>query len=104
MPDREYFGFIWDEAKNETNKKKHKISFETASRVFNDPYLLTEYDDEHSNLDESRYKNIGMIDGNLVVAVWITDRDEKIRIISARKANLNEVRIYEECAKNLQLY
>ena len=46
MADKEYFGFIWDENKNKSNKKKHKVSFELAVRIFNDPCLYFEFDEK----------------------------------------------------------
>ena len=45
--------FEWDENKNLINKKKHKISFETAAYVFDDPYYIEMFDFEHS-VDENR--------------------------------------------------
>ena len=48
--------FVWDTEKNELNKKKHAgLSFELASRVFNDPLLYNVYDYSHSD-DEYREK------------------------------------------------
>lgn len=94
--------FVWDTDKNEINKKKHGISFETASRVFSDPFMLEKYDDENSTLDEIRYNCIGMCDGNLqVLAVSMTERGDMIRIFTARHAEKREVREYEENAANL---
>ena len=83
--------FEWDDAKNKINKIKHGINFKTAARVFSDPYLLEEYDEEHS-FDEDRWKVIGMVDD--VLFVIYTDRDEKIRLISAREATEQERRRY----------
>lgn len=52
--------FEWDENKNLINKKKHKISFETAAYVFDDPYYIEMFDFEHS-VDEDRYSAIGKV-------------------------------------------
>ncbi|MBQ3444409.1 MAG: BrnT family toxin [Selenomonadaceae bacterium] len=79
--------FEWDDAKNKINKIKHGINFKTAARVFSDPYLIEEYDEEHST-DEDRWKIIGMVDD--VLFVIYTNRDEKIRLISAREATEQE--------------
>ena len=46
--------FEWDENKNTINKVKHKISFETASLVFNYPNYIEMYDFEHST-EENRF-------------------------------------------------
>ena len=94
--------FLWDTQKNESNKVKHKVSFETASRIFNDPLLYTEYDRENSEEhNEYREKNIGSVGGVLMLTVSTTDVDDKKRIFSARKAEPEEVRIYERNAKTL---
>ncbi len=98
-----YLGtFVWDTAKNEDNKRKHKgLSFELASRVFNDPLLYQDFDYSHSS-DEHREKFIGMIEGQYVATVIATDRAGLIRLISARKAEKTEVRLYEQSAKRIQ--
>lgn len=98
----EYYGFEWDSEKNEANKKKYGISFETASRVFNDPCLLEKFDASHSSRNEERYASIGLLDGILILFVSHTDRNGKTRIISARKAVGKEVKEYERHRKSLQ--
>ena len=96
--------FVWDTEKNELNKKKHGgLSFELASRIFNDPLLYNVYDYSHSD-DEYREKYIGKIEGHYIVSVIATDRDNLILLISARKADKMEVRCYEENAKRIQSY
>jgi uncharacterized DUF497 family protein len=84
--------FEWDDAKAEANLRKHKLSFRIASRVFDDPLVLIEQDDSE-DYGESRYLAIGFIEG-LLVTVAYTERSDRIRIISARKANGNEQRAY----------
>ena len=85
------------------NKKKHKVSFETAVRIFNDPCLYVEFDEENSTLNEARYDYTGVIDvgGMPVLYVVATETGVKTRIISARKATVKEVTKYEQNAKNL---
>ena len=83
--------FEWDETKNEINKKKHKISFETAVHVFDDPDYIEMYDFEHSK-DEERFIAIGRV-GDILFVVFV-ERGEKIRIISARLATDIEKEIY----------
>ena len=88
--------FEWDDEKNRINKKKHGISFESAAWVFEDPHYV-EYPDEFHSDEELRYKVIGMVDNLLFVIC--TDREDATRIISARKANAKERRIYNDhCA------
>ena len=83
--------FEWDEVKNESNKKKHKISFETAAHVFDDPDYIEMYDFEHSG-DEERFVAIGRV-GDILFVVFV-ERGEKIRIISARLATEVEKELY----------
>ena len=75
--------FEWDENKNVINKEKHKISFETAAYVFDDPYCIEMFDFEHS-IDEDRYIAIGKV-GEVLFVVF-TERKDTIRLISARLA------------------
>lgn len=89
--------FEWHEDKNRTNKKKHGISFELASLVFQDPFLLSVPDDRYDDLEE-RWQTLGLIHG-MVIVVAHTIRESKydeeiIRIISARAATQSESRRY----------
>lgn len=86
--------FEWDEQKEKTNIKKHGLDFETAARVFDDENRLEWYDEIHSEYKD-RYITIGLIDGiACVIMVVYTDREETIRIISARKATKQEKEMY----------
>lgn len=88
--------FDWDSIKNDINKSKHGLSFEEAIEVFADPDAIEIYDEDHSE-DEDRFKVIGMLQRRIVVISLIfTERDEVIRVISARKANTEEKEIYEQ--------
>jgi uncharacterized DUF497 family protein len=84
--------FEWDERKAATNLRNHKISFQQASRVFDDLFALIEHD-LSEDYGEDRFMVTGMIEGMLVTVVY-TERAERIRIISARKANRDERRKY----------
>ena len=83
--------FEQDEDKNTINKEKHKISFETAAYVFDDPYYIEMFDFEHS-VDEDRYIAIGRV-GDIVFVVF-TERKDTIRLISARLATNAERSLY----------
>ena len=83
--------FEWDEDKNIINKEKHKISFETAAYVFDDPYYIEMFDFEHS-IDEDRYIAIGKV-GEVLFVVF-TERKDTIRLISARLATNAERSLY----------
>jgi uncharacterized DUF497 family protein len=90
--------FEWDEVKNRRNLRKHKISFENAKLVFDDPQALSDRDREVN--DEERWQTVGAMDNSIIVVVAHTLREEAgedvIRIISARKASPSERRAYEE--------
>lgn len=83
----------WDEEKNKINKIKHGISFQTARLVFADENLVKVADEEHS-IYEERYKIIGKVGRKKIILLVCTDRINKIRIISARQANMQERGVY----------
>ena len=83
--------FEWDSEKARINKRKHKVSFETAANVFFDDNRIELRDEEHSD-DEDRWQVIGKVEDILFVVY--TDREDRTRIISARKAKAKERRIY----------
>jgi len=88
--------FEWDADKARKNFRKHKVSFEEAKTVFNDPFTVTYPDPEHSN-DEERYITIGVSARARLLLVVHTEREaETIRIISCRKAIPTERRFYEQ--------
>ena len=87
--------FEWDEDKAAQNLKKHKVAFSEAATVFGDPLSKTFPDPNHS-IDEDRFILIGTSDQGRVLIVSHTDRADRIRIISARKATNRERKAYEE--------
>ena len=86
--------FEWDEKKANRNVNKHGVSFEEAATVFADPLSITIFDPLHSK-EEDRFVTLGMSNKNRLLVVVHTDRDDKIRIISARKATKKERKQYE---------
>jgi uncharacterized DUF497 family protein len=88
--------FTWDARKDQLNQRKHRISFDTALHVFDDPYHVTTQDREVGG--EPRWQTIGMVGAHnvLLVAHAADDEGGAIRIISARKATRTERRIYAE--------
>ena len=86
--------FEWDELKAEANFRKHKISFREASRVFEDPFVLIEQD-LTEDYGEDRFLATGLVEGLLIIVSY-TERSERIRIISARKAISDEQRAYDK--------
>jgi uncharacterized DUF497 family protein len=87
--------FTWDPEKAASNLEKHGVSFEEASTAFGDPLSRTRPDPMHSE-DEDRYVLLGMTSGDQLVVVVHTDRDETVRLISARLATPGERRRYEQ--------
>ena len=91
--------FERDEEKNKINKQKHHISFEVAARVFEDNDRIEMYDSLHSNLNEDRFITIGKV--KEILFVVYTERNEKTRLISARLAESNERRLYNNANSEL---
>jgi uncharacterized DUF497 family protein len=88
--------FEWDSDKAITNEKKHGINFSEATTVFGDPLELTITDPEHSS-GEFRFLSIGKSNaGNLLVVSYTERKQNRIRIISARKATGQEQKYYEQ--------
>lgn len=85
--------FEWDPEKQQINITKHGVSFSEAMMVFGDPLELTIADPDHSE-DEFRYISIGLTPTNQLLVVSYTERDERIRIISARPAVPRERKQY----------
>jgi len=73
---------------------KHQITFEEAKTVFNDPYYIDFYDPDHS-IEEHRYIMIGYSNQQNLLMVSYTERNDNIRIISARKVTQKEKKSYE---------
>lgn len=90
--------YVWDENKSRRNLAKHKVSFETASLVFDDPNALNLHDRTVNG--EERWLTLGLAGGIVILLVAHTDYEEDdeevIRIISARRATPRERRMYEE--------
>ncbi len=90
--------FIWDEEKSRRNLTKHRVSFETAKLVFDDPRAVSRMDREEDG--EERWQTLGLAGGIVVLLVAHTYREESgeevIRIISARKATAHERTVYEQ--------
>lgn len=85
--------FEWDEAKRQTNIRKHGIDFIDAVRVF-DGWTLTVIDGRF-DYGEVRELSTGVLDGVLITTIVHTDRADRIRLISARPASPKERIRYE---------
>ena len=86
----------WDIKKNKINIEKHVIDFVDANKIFENP-ILTKIDDR-IDYKEKRWIGIGKLEQVIVVLVY-TIRGNNIRIISIRKANKIERKIYNEHSK-----
>jgi len=81
--------FEWHKAKAEANFRRHGVSFDLATTVFRDPFAVERLDDREEH-GEERFVIIGMAEGRVLLFVAYTERDERIRIISARRATRYE--------------
>ena len=86
--------FEWDDAKAAINLTRHGVDFDDAIRVFLDPFRL-ELEDTRYDYGESRFRLLGEVNG-VLLAVIFTEREESVRLISARVAEANERRLYHE--------
>ena len=85
------FEFAFDAQKSRANLQKHGIDFVDAQALWADPDLI---EIPARTTDEPRFLVIGRIEGRHWSAV-ITPRDDRIRIISVRRARVEEVTLYE---------
>jgi uncharacterized protein len=87
--------FEWDENKATSNVEKHGVTFQDAKTVFNDEFSITIPDLQHGD-DEHRWIELGLsVRGRLLIVVY-TDRETRIRLISARLATSKEQNTYAE--------
>jgi uncharacterized DUF497 family protein len=94
MP-RDSLKFEWDPRKAASNLRKHGVSFEEATSVFDD-LLATVYEDPDHSVREKRYLTIGTSAQGRLLHIAFADRGERIRIINARKVTRKERELYEE--------
>ena len=92
------YNFEWDPTKAKSNFRKHKISFERASEIFLDPFMLSVFDETHST-NEDRWITLGKDRNNITIVVVHTFREidfdnSTIRMISARRATKREDKQY----------
>ena len=87
--------FEWNQNKAASNLSKHGVSFEEAKTVFDDPLYIDFYDPDHSE-DEERYLIVGESNRGRLLIVSYTEREDSIRLISAREVTRTEREAYEE--------
>ncbi len=99
--------FEWDEYKDLINIKNHEgISFEDATKVFDDDWSIEDYDESHS-ADEQRFFVIGLADFTLLRVVFtyreVESGNQIIRIISAWKATSKDKETYEKARNEFDI-
>ncbi len=90
--------FDWDAGKADVNLRKHGVSFDEASTAFFDGLSVTGRDPDHS-IGEHRLVTFGLSYPGKLLVIAHVERDDVIRIISARKATRAERRVYEESSQ-----
>jgi uncharacterized DUF497 family protein len=91
--------FEWDEAKNESNKRKHGVSFEEARELFEGETDYLELFDVVHSTREDRFIAIGEIRAGVIVVSWSEPREGVVRVISARMASRREVELFQQRLK-----
>jgi uncharacterized protein len=86
--------FEWDEAKDDSNFRKHGVRLEEALTVFLDPNSVTVTDTAHS-VDEDRYIDIGLSSRGRLLLVVYTERSSRLQIISSRLCTAREAKLYD---------
>jgi len=86
--------FTWTKDKNQINKRKHGFYLSEIVDVFNDPHLIEWYDKEHSSIEQDRFICLGKLHNVVILFVVFTVQGEDIHIITARKAEPIEERLY----------
>ena len=87
--------FEWDEAKAESNFRKHGVEMDEGATVFDDPNVIYLDDNAHSE-EEVREIALGYSDQNRLLCVVYTERGIKTRLISVCQATHYERREYEQ--------
>jgi len=93
--------FEWNERKNQLNIEKHGISFDTAEKIFEGPVLT--WIDNRKDYGEIREISLGKVEGQVLLTIAHTDRNECVRIISARVASQKERRTFENAERKKAL-
>lgn len=87
--------FEWDSEKARRNLAKHGVDFGESATVFGDPLSVTISDPAHSSLGDERFVTIGRSHAGRILVVVHADREETVRVISARLATRQERSRYE---------
>ena len=93
-----FMNFEWGEEKNEKNIRKHKIDFRDVPQVFDGPMIVNI--DNRMDYGEIRWIGMGFLRNIIAIIVFIEKDDDTIHIISARKANKHESKIFSKEIKD----
>ena len=85
----------WDPDKADEVWDRHGVTFEEAATIYLDPLAATAYDEEHSD-EEDRWATIGRSERDRLLVAVHTDRGSRMRLITAREAEPDEIREYEQ--------
>jgi uncharacterized DUF497 family protein len=91
--------FEWDDAKAAANLRRHRVSFEEATEVFYDPNAFDDCDLAHSD-EEARFFIIGLSSRRLLYVVYAERAGDVLRVISARRADRLERKMYERAGNS----
>ncbi|HKN75056.1 MAG TPA: BrnT family toxin [Candidatus Acidoferrum sp.] len=80
--------FEWNKSEGKDNYERHGVSFELAKEVFKDPFVV-EFLDDRRDYGEERFVIIGIVTAHVLYVAY-TERQDLIRIISARRAAKHE--------------
>ncbi|MGA2654950.1 MAG: BrnT family toxin [Gammaproteobacteria bacterium] len=86
--------FEWCEEKRKINLKNHGLDFEDAAHVWASIKMTQQ--DNRKDYGEKRYIALGLLNQRVVVMVYVIRGINTVRLISFRKANVREVKIYEK--------
>ncbi|RKZ36598.1 MAG: BrnT family toxin [Gammaproteobacteria bacterium] len=90
--------YEWDENKRKSNLEKHGLDFVIAYKIYESVEKLTI---SSKYASEQRWIDIAPVEKELMVLTLVyTYREERVRIISLRKASIQERRLYNEKRKN----
>jgi uncharacterized DUF497 family protein len=86
--------FEWDDAKNRSNASKHGLDFADAEQVLTSPCVT--FEDSRFDYGEERLLSLGLLAGRVVIIAHAPRGNDATRIISMRKANRREQKLYQE--------
>jgi len=85
--------FEWSQAKADSNWRRHGVSFRAGTTVFKDPFAI-ELLDDREDYGEQRFVILGMAEAQTLLFAAYTEREDRIRIISARRTTPDEEQDY----------